>query len=156
VSRLLRVAAFGAAGASGVLPNLAVMWLLSGRLGVHYLPAAVVATEVAIVWNFVLVDQLVFRRRRTARPWWARFGRFAVLNNLDLAVRLPLLALLVAVLHVHELLANVATLAAAFVLRYAVTDRFIYRAPAPSPAPEPAAEPVRRPAPKLALAEGTG
>jgi dolichol-phosphate mannosyltransferase len=136
VTRLLRFAGFGAAGASGVLPNLAVMWLLSDRLGAHYLPAAVAATEVAIVWNFVLVDQLVFRRRRTARPWWTRLGRFALLNNLDLAIRLPLLALLVTFTHTNEVLANLATLVAAFALRYAVTDRFIYRAA--DPVPEPA------------------
>jgi dolichol-phosphate mannosyltransferase len=140
VNRLLRLAGFGAAGASGVLPNLAVMWLLADRLGVHYLPAAVAATEVAIVWNFVLVDQLVFRRRRTARRWWTRFGRFALLNNLDLAVRLPLLTLLVTTLHTNEILANLATLVAAFALRYAVTDRFIYRSVSPVRSSEPAPE----------------
>ncbi|MER7274152.1 GtrA family protein [Dactylosporangium sp. NPDC000244] len=138
MTRLLRLAAFGAAGASGVLPNLAVMWLLSDRLGVHYLASAVAATEVAVLWNFVLVDSLVFRRRRAGRPWWSRLARFAVLNNLDLAVRLPLLTLLVATLHLSSVPANLATLAAAFVLRFAVTDRFIYREPAPEPALAPA------------------
>lgn len=136
MNRLLRLAGFGAAGASGVLPNLAVMWLLTDRLGAHYLPAAVAATEVAILWNFVLVDQLVFRNRRAARRWWARLSRFAVLNNLDLAVRLPLLTLLVTALHADSLAANLATLVAAFVLRFALTDRFIYRPPAPAPSPE--------------------
>lgn len=132
---LLRLAAFGAAGASGVLPNLAVMWLLVDRLHVHYLPAAVAATEVAICWNFALVDLVVFRARR-GRHWTGRFGRFVVLNNLDLAVRLPLLAAMVAWFGADELLANLATLVVAFVLRFTLTDRFIYR-PAPA-APAPA------------------
>ncbi|WP_426503702.1 GtrA family protein [Dactylosporangium sp. McL0621] len=132
MNRLLRLAGFGAAGASGVLPNLAVMWLLSNRLGVHYVAAAVAATEVAIAWNFVLVDTLVYRKRRTARPWWVRLTRFAVLNNLDLAVRLPLLTLLVGSLHVDEVGANLATLVAAFALRFTLTDRFIYRPPEPA------------------------
>jgi dolichol-phosphate mannosyltransferase len=132
VNRLLRLAGFGAAGASGVLPNLAVMWLLSDRLGVHYVAAAVAATEVAIAWNFVLLDTLVYRKRRTARRWWARLTRFAVLNNLDLAVRLPLLTLLVGSLHLDEVGANLATLVAAFALRFTLTDRFIYRPPEPA------------------------
>ena len=131
---LLRVAGFGAVGASGVLPNLAVMWLLFDHWHLHYLPAAVVATEVAICWNFVLVDLVVFRSRRE-RHWTGRFARFVVLNNLDLAVRLPLLALLVSWAGVNELVANLVTLALAFGLRFGVTDRFIYRpAPAPSSA----------------------
>ncbi|MEU7867443.1 GtrA family protein [Dactylosporangium sp. NPDC049140] len=132
MNRLLRLAGFGAAGASGVLPNLAVMWLLSDRLGVHYVAAAVAATEVAIAWNFVLLDTLVYRKRRTARRWWARLTRFAVLNNLDLAVRLPLLTLLVGSLHLDEVGANLATLVAAFALRFTLTDRFIYRPPEPA------------------------
>ncbi|WP_238011903.1 GtrA family protein [Dactylosporangium sp. AC04546] len=132
MTRFLRLAGFGAAGASGVLPNLAVMWLLVDHLHVHYLPAAVVATEVAICWNFALVDLVVFRARRT-RPWPARFARFVLLNNADLAVRLPLLAALVSWWGANELVANLATLVVAFVLRFGITDRFIYRRP-PAPA----------------------
>ncbi|GAA2610864.1 hypothetical protein GCM10010399_47180 [Dactylosporangium fulvum] len=136
MKRLLRFAGFGAAGASGVLPNLAVMWLLVDHLHVHYIVAAVAATEVAICWNFTLVDLVVFRARR-ARHWAGRFVRFLVLNNLDLAVRLPLLAALVTWWHVDELLANLGTILLAFVLRFGVTDRVIYRPPAPEPAPAP-------------------
>jgi dolichol-phosphate mannosyltransferase len=142
VKALLRMAGFGAVGASGVLPNLAVMWLLVDHWHLHYLPAAVAATEVAICWNFALVDLVVFRSRR-ARHWAARFGRFVVLNNLDLAVRLPLLALLVSWAGVNELIANLATLVLAFGLRFGITDRFIYRpAPTPAPAPTPVLEPA--------------
>ncbi|GAA3288099.1 GtrA family protein [Dactylosporangium vinaceum] len=129
----LRLAAFGAAGASGIAPNLAVMWLLTS-LGVHYLAAAVAATEVAILWNFVLVDLWVYRTRRSSARGWVRLARFAVLNNLDLAVRLPLLTVLVSYWGMPELLANVVTLGFAFVLRFAVTERFIYRAPSMLPA----------------------
>ncbi|MFF5228557.1 GtrA family protein [Dactylosporangium sp. NPDC000521] len=131
---LLRMAGFGAVGASGVLPNLAVMWLLVDHWHLHYLPAAVAATEVAICWNFVLVDFVVFRDRR-GRHWTGRLARFVALNNLDLAVRLPLLALLVSWAGVDELAANSATLVLAFALRFAVTNRFIYR---PAPLPESA------------------
>jgi putative flippase GtrA len=134
VKALLRMAGFGAVGASGVVPNLAVMWLLVDLRHLHYLPAAVVATEVAICWNFVLVDLVVFRSRR-GRHWAGRLGRFVVLNNLDLAVRLPLLAVLVSWAGVDELAANLVTLVLAFGLRFGITDRYIYRsAPARSPA----------------------
>jgi dolichol-phosphate mannosyltransferase len=126
VKALLRMAGFGAAGASGVLPNLAVMWLLVEHWHVHYLPAAVAATEVAICWNFVLIDQVVYRDRR-GRRWAARLGRFVALNNLDLAVRLPLLAVLVTWAGIDEVVANLVTLVLAFGLRFGVTDRFIYR-----------------------------
>jgi putative flippase GtrA len=121
----LRLAGFGAVGASGLLPNLVTMWLLVDVLHLHYLPAAVVATEVAIGWNFALVDLVVYRvRRRGTLP--ARLARFLLLNNADLVVRLPALTVLVTWLHLDDLLANLVTIAAAFALRFAVTDRLIY------------------------------
>ena len=131
-SLIIRLAGFGAVGASGVLPNLATMWLLVSVLHVHYLPAAVVATEVAVGWNFVLVDLVLYRRRR-GRSLPARLGRFLLLNNADLVIRLPLLTGLVTWLHMDGLLANAVTIAAAFALRFMVTDRLIYQAQHPTP-----------------------
>ncbi|MFY1693411.1 glycosyltransferase [Plantactinospora sp. WMMB782] len=127
-----RMLGYGVIGLSGVLPNLVTLWLLCTGLGVHYLPAAIVATQVAIAWNFTLTDLLLFRRspRRHALP--ARLGRFVALNNADLLVRIPLLAALIDLLHLNVLVANLATLVAAFLVRFVVIDRVIY-----VPAPEP-------------------
>jgi dolichol-phosphate mannosyltransferase len=124
-----RALAFGAVGASGILPNLFSSWLLTG-VGVHYLPAAVVANQIAIAWNFALIDRVVFRHRRT-RHWSGRFGRFAVLSNVDLVLRLPALALLVDGVGMNFLLATLATLVGAFALRFLITDRTIYHGRTP-------------------------
>ena len=51
-------------GASGVLPNLLATWLLV-RLGVHYLLAAILANQVALLWNFLLIDFVLFHHRRS-------------------------------------------------------------------------------------------
>jgi dolichol-phosphate mannosyltransferase len=121
-----RAVAFGAVGASGIAPNLVISWLLTSMFGVHYLPSAVIASQVAIGWNFLLIDRVVFRHRRT-RHWSGRFGRFVVLSNVDLVLRLPALALLVELVGMNFLIATLATLVAAFALRFLVTDRAIYR-----------------------------
>jgi dolichol-phosphate mannosyltransferase len=128
-----RLLAFGAVGLSGILPNLATLWLLSDVIGVHYLPAAVVANQVGIGWNFVLVD-LLFHHRR-GRRWPRRLGTFLLLNNADLLIRIPLLAVLVGFVGVGYLLATVITLVAMFLVRFLVTDRVIY---VPRPEPQPA------------------
>jgi dolichol-phosphate mannosyltransferase len=118
--------AFGAVGASGIAPNLVTSWVLTSMFGVHYLPSAVIASQVAIGWNFLLIDWVVFRHRRT-RHWSGRFGRFVVLSNVDLVLRLPALALLVELVGMNFLIASLATLVAAFALRFLITDRTIYR-----------------------------
>jgi dolichol-phosphate mannosyltransferase len=119
-----RLLVFGAVGLSGFLPNLSALWLLTEVAGLHYLPAAVVATQIAIAWNFLLLD-LLFHHRRSRR-WPRRIGSFFLLNNADLLVRIPLLALLVGVLGLGVLVGTVLTLVLMFLVRFFVTDRVIY------------------------------
>lgn len=126
---------FGAVGLSGFAPNLALLWLLTDQFGVHYLPAAVAANQVGIAWNFVLVDLLFQHRRR--RRWAGRLGSFFALNNADLLVRIPLLAVLVGYLGLGVLAGTVLTLVLMFVVRFLVTDRVIYLPTVARPEPEP-------------------
>jgi dolichol-phosphate mannosyltransferase len=119
--------AFGLIGLSGIVPNLATLWLLSKPLGMNYLLAEVLANQVAIIWNFLLLDFVLFSDRRHSH-WTRRFGKFLVLANSDLVARIPLLGLLVAHAHMNVLVATAITLIAAFGARYVVTDRFIYLA----------------------------
>ncbi|HKT05123.1 MAG TPA: glycosyltransferase, partial [Rugosimonospora sp.] len=121
----LRMAGYALIGASGLVPNTAAVWLLSGQLGLHYLAAVVLANQVAIAWNFALADRLLFRGRRH-RHVLSRLYRFFLMGNVDLVVRIPAVALLVAHLHVNYLQANLAALLVSFLLRFVVIDRLIY------------------------------
>jgi dolichol-phosphate mannosyltransferase len=125
-SPLGRLALFGIIGLTGFAPNLATLFVVSGLLGMHYVPATVIATQVATLWNFVLLEQVVYRRH-PRRQWYGRAATFAAINNMDLLLRIPLLAALVEEAHINYLLATVITLVAIFVMRFLVTDRLIYR-----------------------------
>lgn len=120
----IRAVAFGLVGLSGFLPNLGVLQLLT-IAGVHYVPATIAATEVAILWNFVLLDRFVYRHVRRRRVV-VRLARFLALNNADLVLRIPLLALLVRDAHLTVLTGTVITLVLASAVRFVVTDRFLY------------------------------
>ncbi|WP_328472943.1 glycosyltransferase family 2 protein [Actinoplanes sp. NBC_00393] len=121
-----RMIGFGLIGLSGLIPNQVVLWLLASVLGVHYLPAAVLANMVAVTWNFALIDSLLYRNHRHRRSLAGRFTRFFVMGNADLLLRVPLLALLVGGLHVGVLTANLVTLVVSFVIRFLILDRVIY------------------------------
>ncbi|WP_344139532.1 glycosyltransferase family 2 protein [Luedemannella flava] len=129
----LRMLGYAAVGVSGVLPNLVTLQVLTAVFGVHYLTAAVIANQVAIGWNFVLTDKLIFRSRRQ-RSLLARLGQFAVLGNVDLVARIPLLALLVGELGLGYLSGTAVTLLVMFAIRFFVLDRLVYvRTSKPSP-----------------------
>jgi dolichol-phosphate mannosyltransferase len=132
--RRLRMLAYALIGVSGLAPNQLVLWALAGAFGLHYLAAAVLANVVAVGWNFALADLLLFRHRRH-RSLTGRFGRFFLMGNTDLLLRIPVLALLVNDVRVDYLVANLATLVASFLVRFVVLDRIVYLAkPIPVPA----------------------
>jgi len=126
----LRMLGVAAIGASGLAPNLIALWLLSHVLGLHYLVGAVLANQVALVWNFLLTElltELLFHRRRH-RSLAGRLSRFYLMGSVDLAVRVPALALLVSSLHMGVLWGSFVTLVASSVFRFLILDRVIYAA----------------------------
>ncbi|MEV6289073.1 glycosyltransferase family 2 protein [Streptomyces sp. NPDC051896] len=124
-SPVARMVGFGLIGASGFVPNLAGLWALT-VLGMHYLPAEVLANQFGVAWNFLLIEQLLFRDRRAHRRWWDRLGRFALLANADLLLRIPLIALLVGRFGMGALPATALALVMTFVLRFVGTEALVY------------------------------
>ncbi|MER6571949.1 glycosyltransferase family 2 protein [Streptomyces sp. NPDC001093] len=124
-SPVARMVGFGLIGASGFAPNLLGLWALT-VLGMHYLPAEILANQFGVAWNFLLIEQLLFRDRRAHRRWWDRLGRFALLANADLLLRIPLIALLVGRFGMGALPATALALVMTFVLRFVGTEALVY------------------------------
>ncbi|WP_256103969.1 glycosyltransferase [Streptomyces sp. ODS05-4] len=122
---LARMVVFGLIGLTGFVPNLAALWALTAA-GLHYLPAEVAANQFGVAWNFLLIEVLLFRDRRRHRHFADRAGRFALLANADLVVRIPLIALFVGQLHLTVLPATALALLTTFVLRFAGTEALVY------------------------------
>ncbi|GHC51522.1 glycosyltransferase [Streptomyces cinnamoneus] len=124
-SPFARMLAFGLIGLTGFLPNLLGLTLLTGT-GLHYLPAEIVANQFGVVWNFALIELLLFQHRRAHRHWADRLARVALLANADLVLRIPLIAVFVGGLGLGVLPATALALLVTFVLRYAATEALVY------------------------------
>ncbi|MEU8030849.1 glycosyltransferase family 2 protein [Streptomyces sp. NPDC049099] len=124
-SPVARMIGFGLIGASGFVPNLAGLYALTA-LGMHYVPAEILANQLGVAWNFLLIEHLLFRDRRAHRRWWDRLGRFALLANADLVLRIPLIALLVGRFGMGALPATALALVLTFVLRFVGTEALVY------------------------------
>jgi putative flippase GtrA len=126
-SPLGRLAGFAVAGAIGTGVNSAALWALGEVAGLPYLMAAFLAVQIAIVWNFAVVDNLVMPPGSHVRR--RRFGRFLLLNNSLTPIHLGLLYALVRLGDLHYLEANLLAIVVVFALRYIVTSRWVYGAP---------------------------
>jgi dolichol-phosphate mannosyltransferase len=124
-SPVARALLFGLIGLTGIVPNLAALATLTAS-GMHYVPAEIVSNQFGVLWNFLLIELLLFRERRRHRHWADRVGRFALLANADLLLRIPLITLLVGRLGMGVLPATAFALAVTFVLRFAGTEMLVY------------------------------
>ncbi|WP_407837527.1 glycosyltransferase [Streptomyces sp. DSM 116496] len=122
---LARMIGFGLIGLSGFVPNLAALWMLT-HTGMNYLVAEVVANQAGVLWNFLLIETLLFRDRRRHRHWADRLGRFTLLANADLLLRIPLIAVFVGTWGFGVLSATALALVTTFVLRFAATEALVY------------------------------
>ncbi|WP_037620591.1 glycosyltransferase [Streptomyces aureus] len=124
-SPVARMLVFGLIGATGFVPNLLGLYALTAA-GLHYVPAEILANQLGVAWNFLLVEHLLFRDRRGHRRGWDRLGRFALLANADLVLRIPLIALFVGRFGMGALSATALALVTTFVLRFAGTEALVY------------------------------
>jgi dolichol-phosphate mannosyltransferase len=124
--RIARMARFATVGITGILVNQLILWLWVAGGDHHYLLGAVVATQGSSTWNFCLTERWVFPASG-GRRLWGRFALFLAMNNSTLLLRVPLLALLTSFVGLHYLLSNLVTLVFLFLLRFLVSDRFIWK-----------------------------
>ena len=118
---------FMAVGLTGLVVNSVILFVLTGLLGINYLIGAIISTQGSTFWNFSWIDRWVFRKRSegTLSRRQRMVGFFAV-NNTMLFLRGPILVLLVAQLGVNYLVANLVSLGAMMILRYAISDSLIW------------------------------
>lgn len=125
-ARLASLGRFGIVGATGLVVNTVLLALFADVAGIYYVAAAILATQGSTLWNFCLTERWVFRGREHERSLGGRAVLFFAMNNLALALRVPLLVLLTTGLGIHYLVSNILTLVGLFVVRFLVADGWIW------------------------------
>jgi dolichol-phosphate mannosyltransferase len=115
---------FGIVGAIGVVVNEGLLIVVQGA-GVYFLTADAIAIEVSILSNFVLNDLWTFRDRRSGKAE-VRLVKFNALMLAGLALNLAVVDAGTGYLGVSDLLTNLVGIAAAFLLRYALSVRYAW------------------------------
>lgn len=121
-----RSAQFGAVGASGVAVNSAVLWMLVSRVHLSPVLAGALATEAAIVSNFLLNDRWTFRDRDRDRRWLHRAWRYNAVALGGLVVSVAILAALIHVRTLEYQVANLVAIGTATIWNYAINSRFTW------------------------------
>lgn len=124
--RFGKMSLFAMIGVIGAVANLGIMWLLTDA-GVPYVIAAIIGAEVTIIGNFLLQERFVFADMRTdARGLGLRFAASFAFNNVEAAVRIPVMSLMVESWHISSVLATALSLIVAFFARFLFHSLVVY------------------------------
>ncbi len=124
--RLQRPLCFGLVGLSGFGVNTAVLLALVQGMRLPLLLASVLATEVAILSNFMLNDRWTFRAA-ACHSFGQRLLRFNGVALGGMAISSATLAILTTYAQLDLLLANLVAVGAAMAWNYVVNSRWTWR-----------------------------
>jgi len=124
--RFARPLRFGAVGLSGIVVNSAILWALVRELHLAVMLGSVLATEAAILSNFLLNDRWTFRGV-SERSFMQRLLRFNGVALGGMAITAAILTALASYTHLHLLIANVLAVGAATGWNYVVNSRWTWR-----------------------------
>jgi dolichol-phosphate mannosyltransferase len=125
VRRLARPLRFGVVGLSGIVVNSAILWGLVRELHLAVMLGSLLATEAAILSNFLLNDRWTFRGV-SERSLMQRLLRFNSVALGGMAITAAILTALVSYTHLHLLIANVLAVGAATGWNYVVNSRWTW------------------------------
>ena len=123
-----RFGRFGLVGLTGIVVNSLALAFFRGSLGFSVLAAALLATQCSSLWNFALAERFVFRGTTARRSLGGRAAAFFAVNNLAFLVRGPMILAFTGYFGLHYLLANLISICALTVARFALADRWIWGA----------------------------
>lgn len=124
----VRFAMFSAIGAMGAAVHLAVLFALFRVAGLPFVTGTIVATIVAMTFNFFLNNALTYRERRLrgAGPLLAGWVSFCVVCAVGAVANVGLAAFLHNVQHGDWRLSALAGIAVAAVWNFALSSRFVW------------------------------
>ncbi|HWM17206.1 MAG TPA: glycosyltransferase family 2 protein [Microbacterium sp.] len=133
--RFGKMSLFAVIGGLGAIANIAIVWALT-NVGVNYIVAAIIASEVTIIGNFLLQERFVFQDMKgEASGVWSRFAKSFTFNNAELLIRIPVVALMVSGGHISAVIATAITLFIAFIVRFVFHSLVVYAPRKPGTAP---------------------
>ncbi len=113
-------------GASGVVANLGLLWLLT-EAGLWYMVSAIIAIAVSISTNFFGNKFWTFGRRDGGVKVIRQYGYFWAASLIGMAIQLGLLWLLVELVGLWYILAAMAAIATASISNFILTKWWVFR-----------------------------
>jgi putative flippase GtrA len=121
-----RFARFSAVGAGGVVVQAVVLAMLLRLTSIHYLAAAALAVETAILHNFAWHKRWTWADRPASHVVVTLLRFNATTGVVSIIGNIALMFLFVGTLNLNPQIANLITIAICSLLNFALADRFVF------------------------------
>jgi len=124
---LRRLIKFFTVGATGIVVNQGLLWLLTDIFGIYYLHSALISIEASIFSNFIFNDLWTFRDMRVeAGNAFYRFLKYNLLCAVGAVLNYSILQLLTDKVHLYYLISNLFGIAAAATWNYLISLKWAW------------------------------
>ena len=125
---------FSVVGGIGILINTAILYILTSTFNVYYIFASAIATEVAIIANFIGNNTFTFANNKNNIPLWKKFVSFQVVSLLSLVITVSVLWALTSLLGQDLLLVwNIIAILVAFGSNFILNSKYTWSEKKPIP-----------------------
>jgi putative flippase GtrA len=123
-----RFGRFLVTGFLGLMCQVAALWLLYARCGLHYVVATILAVEIAIIVNYIFHERWTWRDRMNAAGTIGRLLRFNALTAVtSITGGVLVTAFFVEALTLNPVIANLFSVAALGLVNFIGADKLVFR-----------------------------
>jgi len=117
---------FALVGASGVVVNMALLWLLAVVAEAYHWTAWAIAVEGSIIWNYLLNRNLTWADRLGKGRFWKEFGAYQGVACVALFANAAMFALMIEGLRLHVLSAGLVGTLGGILINFVGADRLVF------------------------------
>jgi dolichol-phosphate mannosyltransferase len=121
---LLKFFRFAVVGGSGVLINMAALWLLHDIVGLGLTRSSLAATSLAIFNNFLWNNHWTFKATSIKKR---RFAQFVIISIIGMVITAAILNILYNILGIHYAPANLAGIMVATAWNFYANSKWTWR-----------------------------
>jgi dolichol-phosphate mannosyltransferase len=126
---LARFGKFLLVGASGVVVNEGLLWLLTDKAGLYFMLSSAIAIETSIITNFILNHWFTFAdlKGKGVKSYLTKLGQFNLVSMIAVVINLSLLWLFKTEFGVQYLIANLVGIAVSMMWNYIANNLWTWK-----------------------------
>ncbi len=127
IKKYKKIIKFLIVGLLGVIVNTGILWILTELAGVHYLISGIIATQTAIIHNFLLNNSWTWNGKNKKHSYLKRLISFNTVSLIGLGITVSTLWFLTDIIGIYYIISNLIGIALATTWNFIANDKITFK-----------------------------